>query len=427
MQVQTQQGHKPLPLWKNTDYVYLWLSRTVSQFGDKLFLLALPWLVLEMTNSVVSTTLTLALELIPQVILAPLVGVLIDRASRKVMMVITDMIRAIILISIPVLFHFDALSIAMIYTAAILLAVFTLLFDSASEAYIPTILPQEQLMDGNAKLVMVATIMRIVGPAASGMLITFIGVAYTIGLTGISFLLSMVFLTFIANTSNAALSEQNQDGVQPEKQEGATKLKSVLTRFTRDVNDGFLYLIKHPILWPITVFNAVMNFGIMGVTSLFIFESKVNQGASADLTAMIFWVSGIFTFLATLVIKPLNRHVSKGQIVRFGSIGVCCSVLLVAVSPSLVTMIVCYTLLLVIGIFVNVSLMTLRQEIVPNELLGRVLTTNRVLAQSIAPIAIILAGIIAHVWNVQTVFVLGSALIGINVLYAWFGKMRTIE
>lgn len=100
---------------------------------------------------------------------------------------------------------------------------------------------------------------------------------------------------------------------------------------------------------------------------------------------------------------------------------------LVAVKSSVLTMTICYTLLLMIGIFVNVSVMTLRQELIPNELFGRVMTSSRVISRSVAPIGILLAGVAAKAWNVQTVFMIGAVLIGINVCIAWFGKIKTIK
>jgi DHA3 family macrolide efflux protein-like MFS transporter len=414
-------------IWKNKNYLFLWVGRTISQFGDKLYLLALPWLVLELTGSVVSATLTMALEIIPQLILAPIIGLLVDRQSRKHMMIITDLLRGILILAIPILYFMEALPIGFIYFTAVVLSILTLLFDSSSEAYIPTILKKEQLMDGNSKLVMVATIMRVVGPAVAGILIAMFGAAITIGINGLTFILSMLFLLFISNMKMVSTGQENEgDKNNKSKVNEVPTFKRRVGSFAADVKEGFLYLVKHPVLWPITLFSALMNFSILGVTSLFIFESKINQGAGADMTAIIFWVSGIFSFIATLLVKPLNKKVSKGQLIRFGALGVGIAIAIVALSPSVITMTICYTLLLMIGIFVNVSMMTLRQEIVPNHMLGRVLASTRVLVQSISPIAIILAGVIAQQWSVQLVFILGTFLIAINVCIAWFGKMRTI-
>lgn len=420
MQAQTEPLQmKEESIWRNNSYLHLWMGRTVSQLGDKLYLLALPWLVLELTGSVIAATITMALEIIPQLLLAPIIGLLVDKLSRKKMMIITDILRGFFILLIPLLHFFDLLPIGYIYFSAVILSILTLLFDSASDSYIPTILKREQLMDGNSKLVMVATIMRVVGPVIAGILIATFGAAETVGINGLTFLISAIFLLFISNTKTVLPEKEKQEDTVP-------TFKTKIDSFIADVKEGFLYLIQHPVLWPITLFSALMNFAIMGVMSLFIFESKVNQGAGADVTAIIFWVSGIFSFVATLLVKPLNKRVTKGQLIRFGAIGVGIAISLVAISPSVLTMTICYTLLLVIGIFVNVSMMTLRQEIVPNHLLGRVMASTRVFNQSFIPIAIILAGLLASQWGTQFVFICCAILIGINICIAWFGKMKNI-
>ncbi|WP_025028217.1 MFS transporter [Caldalkalibacillus mannanilyticus] len=402
-------------LWKNKNFIRLWLGQTISQFGDKLYLLALPWLVLELTNSVLSATLTLALEIVTEVLFAPFVGVLVDRFSRKKIMIFADLMRGILMLSIPLLFVLDALYISYIYLVAIGLSLLTLIFDSSSQAYLPSILSKEQLMEGNAKLTMIATIMRMVGPVAAGVSISVWGAHVTIGLNGLTFLLSLLFLLGLSHTQTHFSSrKENQT------------YREIVDSLNQEIKEGFLYLIKHPVLWPITIFSAMMNISIMGVQGLFVFESKIGQGASSDTTAMIFWISGIFAFIASLLVKPLNQYVTKGQLIRFGSIIVGIALGLVALFPSVWSMIVCFTLLLVVGLFVNVSMMTLRQEIVPNHLLGRVMTTTRVLNQALAPLAIILGGILANQVSVQFTFAIATIIVGLNVCFAWFGKMKKI-
>jgi|GEM_PF-5954527 len=402
-------------LWRNKNYVLLWLGQAISQFGDKLYLLALPWLVLEMTQSVISATTILALELITEILFAPFVGIMIDQMNRKKIMLMSDILRGFLMVSIPVLYATNSLEIGYIYFVAVMLSLLTLVFESSSQAYLPSIINHEQLMDGNAKLTMIATIMRIVGPAIAGILIAFLGSSWTIGLNGLTFFISATFLLFLTNTQINP----------PKKQE--KKYKETLQSLKQDIKEGFDYLIKHPVLWPITVFSAVMNISIMGVSGLFIFESKVTQGVSAESTSMIFWISGIFAFLASISVKYINKYLTKGQLVRFGALTVGLGLGLVAIFPSIWAMITCFTLLLVIGLFVNVSMTTLRQEIVPDHLLGRVMTTTRVLNQSLAPLAVIGGGFLAHQYSVQLVFVIATIVVFLNVLYAWFGKMNRIK
>lgn len=96
-------------------------------------------------------------------------------------------------------------------------------------------------------------------------------------------------------------------------------------------------------------------------------------------------------------------------------------------NESLVTFTVSYTLLLMIGIIVNVNMMAYRQEIIPDHLFGRVMTSSRVLVNVFSPISMIAAGYLASKYSTQLVFEIAAVIIFCNVLYAWFSKMRQIE
>ncbi|GBF10134.1 MFS transporter [Tepidibacillus sp. HK-1] len=395
--------------WMNRSFGLLMVGRFISQLGDKLYLLALPWLVLELTHSALSSSITFALEIIPQVLLAPFIGVFVDRKSRKLLMVFSDWVRGIIVGVITMLAYLGNIQMIHIYLAAFLLATFTLLFDSASEGYIPKVVAKSYLVEANANLTFINTLMRLIGPALAGILIAWIGAAGTIGINAISFILSGMVLSFL-----------NKDD---DENSGNKKVNKIL----EDIREGFQYLTKHEILFPIALFSTFMNMGIFLVQALLIYGSKEILGYGPEETSIIFWVSGIVASITTLLLKPLKKIATKGKIVRFGSIGVFFSIFILVLNESLVTFTVSYTLLLMIGIIVNVNMMAYRQEIIPDHLFGRVMTSSRVLVNVFSPISMIAAGYLASKYSTQLVFEIAAVIIFCNVLYAWFSKMRQIE
>lgn len=230
--------------WMNRSFGLLMVGRFISQLGDKLYLLALPWLVLELTHSALSSSITFALEIIPQVLLAPFIGVFVDRKSRKLLMVFSDWVRGIIVGVITILAYLGNIQMIHIYLSAFLLATFTLLFDSASEGYIPKVVAKSYLVEANANLTFINTLMRLIGPALAGILIAWIGAAGTIGINAISFILSGMVLSFL-----------NKDDAE---NSGNKKVNKIL----EDISEGFQYLTKHEILFPIALFSTFMNMGI---------------------------------------------------------------------------------------------------------------------------------------------------------------------
>lgn len=384
-------------------------GRFISQLGDKLYLLALPWLVLDLTHSALHSSIVLALETLPQIILAPFIGVYVDKKSRKWLMVNADIIRGLIVGAIAILAVTNLIQIIHIYIAAFLLSAFTLLFDSASEGYLPKIVSKEKLVDANASLTTINTIMRLVGLFLSGFSISLIGTAWTVGINSISFFLSGLILLFLPNYETVANQSQK------------------IERIFHDIKEGFQYLFKHETLFPIAIFSTFMNIGIFMVTTLFIFQSKEALGYGPEETAVILWVSGITATLTTFLVKILKKHITKGQIVQYGSLIVLLAILLLIYDQSLVTLTISYSLILMIGIMVNVNMMAYRQEIIPSHLFGRVMTSTRVLSNIFGPIAMIAAGYLAMKYSAKLVFEISAIIIFINVIYAWTSKIKTIK
>lgn len=393
----------------NHTFLILLSGRFISQLGDKLYLIALPWLVLDLTHSAVQTSLTLALEMLPLVVFAPFIGVYVDRKSRKKLMILSDWIRGLVVIIISLLAVFELLLMPYIYLAAILLSTLTLLFDSASQGYLPDIVPNELLFEANTDLTFVSTLMRLIGPILAGILIGIIGAINTVALNGVSFILSAIILSLLPKDYI-----HKTPIIKPNK-------------ILEDIKEGFQYLFQHEILLPIAIFSTFMNVGIYLTVTLFIFESKEILGYSSTETSIIFWISGLFATITILLLRYIKRFFTKGQIIRYGSIIVFFAILLLVFKQSLITFTISYSLLLMVGITVNISMTTYRQEIIPNHLFGRVMTSSSVLVNAFTPFAIIMSGWLAMNYGSRLVFGLAAGIIFVNVLYARYSKIKNIE
>lgn len=397
----------------NRPFLLLAAGRIVSQLGDKLYLLALPWLVLELTHSALSSSITLALETLPQIILAPFIGVYVDRKPRKWIMVSADIIRGFIVGAITILAVIGKIEIAHIYVGAFLLSAFTMLFDSASEGYLPKVVKKEKLVDANASLTTINTLMRLAGPILSGITIGLIGAAWTIGINAISFFISGLILLFLPNYDTSVEAVNS----------AVKKVNSIMG----EIKEGFSFLFKHEVLFPIAVFSTFMNIGIFMATSLLIFQSKETLGYGPEETSTIFWVSGIVATITTFLVKYLKKYITKGQIMLYGSLTVFLAILLLVFNQSLISITISYSLILMTGIMVNVNMMAYRQEVIPSHLFGRVMTSTKVLTGVFGPIAMIAGGYIASEYGARLVFIISAAIIFINVLYASFSKIKYIK
>ncbi len=396
-------------LRRNTIFRNYWFARLVSMIGDRFYFLALPWLVLEITNgSVISTSITLALEMIPLLITLPFMGVAIDRFERRRLMLIADVARGIIMGIIFILIFTNTISVYYVYIAAMLMSILSQMFDTTSQSYLPRIVEKPDLLEANANVMSVSSFLSTVGHLISGLVIIIFTVAGSIIINSLSFFLSALLLRNLPTATGAT---------------GNTNFNDKWGQ----IKEGFRYLVKHETLFSLAIFTALMNLAITGTQSLFIFTSKEVLDLTAAETSLIFMIGGIFSFTATLLVKRVGKRLNKGQMIRFGSLGVFIALLIIWWNPSLINLIVGFSILIFIAAFVMVSMATYRQEIIPNELMGRVSASYQLFTLSTAPIAIIGGGYLASVTEVKTVFLVAACIIGCNVLFAWFGKIRLVK
>jgi len=178
-------------LWKNSDFVKLWLGQTVSHFGSGITGIALPLTaVLILAATPVQMGILGALDGVSVLVIGLLAGVWVDRVRRRPLMIATDLGRAFILSTIPLAALIGVLHIVQLYIVAALAGMLTVIFTVASSAYLPSLIPQESLIEGNSKLGMSDALAEIGGPAVAGPLVQLLSAPFAIWFDALSFLFS---------------------------------------------------------------------------------------------------------------------------------------------------------------------------------------------------------------------------------------------
>ena len=166
-------------LWHHPDFFKLWCAQTVSQFGTQISLLALPLVAVLILNvnpfqfAVLGTV-----EFLPFVLISLPAGVWVDRLPRRPILIIADLGRGISLVSIPVAYLLDALTIWQLYAVGFINGVLTVFFDIAYQSYLPSLVDRGQINEGNAKLETSRSAAQIAGPGVAGGLIAVIGAPF---------------------------------------------------------------------------------------------------------------------------------------------------------------------------------------------------------------------------------------------------------
>ena len=124
---------------KNRNIGFLWVGHLISHAGDAVYMIALPWLMLELTGSKSLTSLTAMSAYLPAVLFGLYAGVFIDRYNRKWIMIFSDILRALLVAMVPLALIFDFITPMLIGTITFLLATFATFFYPARDSFIPHI------------------------------------------------------------------------------------------------------------------------------------------------------------------------------------------------------------------------------------------------------------------------------------------------
>jgi MFS family permease len=176
----------------NRNYRRLWCAQIVSETGDWLYTVAIYALLLELTGSAKSIALAVVLQVLPQFFVAPAAGIVNDRASRKRVMIVADLARSVIVLSM--LFAARAQSVALIYLLLLLETVMWAFFEPGRSAVVPNITSSEELVAANALSSMTWSLNLAFGSGLGGLVAVFFGFNAVFILDSASFIVSALLV-----------------------------------------------------------------------------------------------------------------------------------------------------------------------------------------------------------------------------------------
>ncbi|MEU6852985.1 MFS transporter [Actinacidiphila alni] len=377
-------------------FLRLWAASGVSGLGDGVYLAALPLLASSLTHDPFTLSLVAATALVPWLLFGLIGGALVDRWDRRRTMWTVDAGRAVLLAVPVVAAAFDVLSIPLLVGVAFLLGTGQLLFDTAAQAYIPELLSREPagLRVANSRLQATTSAGEgFVGPPTGSVLFT-IGRAVPFALDALSFALSAILIrTLPAGPKAAEATKAARAGIWAEARAGAS------------------YVFHHRVLLGLALRPAIGNIAFMAGEGVLVLFAHERLHISS---------SGYGLLLACEAVGGLAGSTFAGRIgERLGTGGALTATAAVeglallgfAVSPGAVPAGCC---LAVLGAAMGATMVlgaTVRQSIVPAELMGRVTAVTRLLAVSAAPLGALLGGFLASSYGLRAPFLVGSALL----------------
>jgi MFS family permease len=278
------------------DFGRFWLGQTISNLGSSFTFFALPLLVFKLTGSPINLGITTAAEFVPYLLFGLVIGAWVDRVDRKRLMIATDLARAAVIATIPLLAAADALSVGWVYGVAFCSATLTIAFDAAEFAAIPSLVPSgDDLVAANGRVQASYSAAQVAGPLLAGLLITVAPVQQVLWVDAASFLVSAATLVLIATAFNAPRDDQARRAIH------------------REVLDGLRYVLGHPVLRNISAMMALINLVAATVYAQLVVFAKRQLDASDSRVALLYSAGSAGVVLLSLAAGPVRRRLRSAS------------------------------------------------------------------------------------------------------------------
>ena len=183
-------------LW-NKDFILMLQGNAVSDIGDLLYSVAIGYWVYEQTGSSALMGVMSSISMFVTMFLSPFTGSIVDKCSRKGMIVGMDVLRGLIMLALGVLLYMSKLTIPGVLLAAFLASLCSVFFNPAVNTLMIDIIPHDDMVRGQSIFSASNALINMVGKAFSGVLVALLGVPLIVVLNGVSYLISSLTETFI--------------------------------------------------------------------------------------------------------------------------------------------------------------------------------------------------------------------------------------
>jgi MFS family permease len=367
---------EPIPLWKNRDYMLLWVGQAVSAIGTQVTQIAFPLLVLALTASPAMAGLVAAARTVPYLLFTLPAGALVDRWDRKLTMILCSAGSALALASVPVAHALGTLTIAQLAIVSFVEGSFAVVFGLSETSALPRVVARSQLPTAVAQHQMQFSVAGIIGPPLGGALYT-----------------ASPLLPFAVDAASYAASSLSLTAIRA-RFEGARS--AVRRSLWAEIAEGARWLWQTPLVRFMALLTGMIGLALAGNT-LLVVVLATQQGASPAVTGTIFAAAGVGGILGAILAPRLQRRLAFGPTIIGLSWCFAAAVFLLSVAPSPLFIVGVLAALAVAVPTYNTVQLTYRLALIPDALQGRVNSVFRLVAQGMNPLGLALTGVLLEV------------------------------
>ncbi|MGJ4885794.1 MULTISPECIES: MFS transporter [unclassified Bradyrhizobium] len=333
----------------------------------------------------------------PFVLFAIPAGLLADRMSRRLLMALAEMLRALALLAILIAFAAGALTLPLLAALGFAAVCGTVVFSVAAPALVPSLVAPAQLAPANARIELARTVAFAAGPALGGVLVGWIGGAPAFGCAAALSLVAAVCLAGIAEPARAPVPRRHP---------------------LADIREGAAFVLHHPLLRPVFATQFIFNTAHFLLLAVFVPYAVHRLGLSAGGVGSVLSMFGVGMVCGALLATRIMRLLPFGTVIGLGPVTGFAAALVMALTtfvPSPVLAGLSFFLLGAGPILWVISTTTLRQSVTPAGLLGRVSAIN-ILSYGARPLGSLLGAVVGGRYGADTCLYLVAAIFGLQAL-----------
>jgi DHA3 family macrolide efflux protein-like MFS transporter len=381
--------HPYVRLALNGSFSALWTGQLISLFGDRIHLVAITLLVVQATHSSIAIALVFIAATIPNLFLSPVAGTFVDRWDQHDVLVVSDILRAALVLAIPVA---AVTNLVLVYPLTFLIACISVFFRPARVAILPRIVRADDLVTANSLLWLAETLADIVGFPLAGLFVTFVATALPLAfwIDGATYVASAMLLWTIVVPPISAPS-----------------LEAPRRAFLRELREGWRFLRRETVLLANTLQAVAGQFalGILIVlTPFYVTEAlgATDKQFGAYYGFLQFGI-GVGNLAGGLIIGLLGARLAKGRTVIGGYAAAGACIALLALTGNLGLAFGLMTGFGVANMVFVIPSQTLFQLRTPPELMGRVVGLRFALVFGAMTLAMAVGGVLGELFGAAVV------------------------
>ena len=377
----------------------LWVASLASNVSDGLFKTAVPLLAAVLTRDPIQIAALGAIVMLPWLLFAIPIGTVVDRVDRRRALVVANAVRLIggVLLTVSVIGGWA--SIWLLYLVAFVVGAAEVLYDTTSQALIPTMLKPELLERGNSKLEIGAMVIgEMIGTPLSGVLFAVaVFIPFISGNVGIGLALLLVWL--IPGVFNPPASDKPK------------------VSMLADMKFGIKYLYEDKTLLKLVLFTTAVGFWFSSTGSTMVLFLLDVLHVPTAIFGVVFLAGALGSLIGGVIAPRVSKKFGRMNVMSIAIVSSGLFSLLGGLSPNVYV----WAALQIFGgiamTFWNVLLMSTYHQIIPNEIFGRIHGTRRTLVWGMMPIGAMVGGLLAKI-DLRAPMIIGG---GLAMLIAIFG------